>query len=241
VDHNFNQSNVSTSFNNIEFFQKQSSKQLINEQYNEMMEQYPEGLGRVLMLYISVKINGTPIQAFCDSGAQATIMSKTIARQCSIDHLIDTRFAGIAVGVGTGTILGRIHIVHLSLNNGQLNLPCSVTVMDDPPVNSQAKSMPFLLGLDMMKRHLCQLDFYSGCIRFYPSGHHHPTGTTTDIVEVPFLHEKDLDLEQGGTKNFDINKANEEFLNTTMSDDTNNHVDVDNDKKNKANDMDMTK
>jgi Aspartyl protease len=228
----------------IEYFQLQQSKQLINEQYNEMINQYPEGLGRVLMLYIPVMINGTPIQAFCDSGAQSTIMSKTIARQCSIDHLIDTRFAGVAVGVGTGTILGRIHIVQLSFNNNQLILPCSVTVMDDPPIGSQAKSMPFLLGLDMMKRHLCQLDFFNGCIRFYPNGRssslvtngqqqqQQETATSTaNIVEVPFLHEKDLSFEQGGTKDFDIQKANEEFLLHSTKDDNNNDDDDDNNTK----------
>jgi DNA damage-inducible protein 1 len=180
----------------LEYFQRKESQKLIDIQYQQMMEEYPESLGRVLMLYIEVKINDHSIQAFCDTGAQATIMSKKVARSCQIDHLIDTRFAGTAVGVGTGTILGRIHMVQLQINDSYF--PCSATVMDDPPANSLAKEMPFLLGLDMMKRHLCHIDLQSGSLKFRLS--------STQYMEAKFLHEKDLKEEQGGTMGYDPTK-----------------------------------
>jgi DNA damage-inducible protein 1 len=122
-----------------------------------------------------------------------TIMSKKVAQECGVDGLIDTRFSGIAAGVGTGKILGRIHIVQLQIGNSYF--PCSVSVMDDPAPG--AKEMPFLLGLDMMKRHLCLLDLQSGKLKFPIAG-----------IEAPFLHEKDLNQDQGGTQGFDAEKSN---------------------------------
>jgi len=76
------------------YFGEKIKKENVEAQYRQMMEEYPESLGRILMLYIDVEINSHHIQAFVDSGAQSTIMSSSCAEKCGLLHLLDTRFSG---------------------------------------------------------------------------------------------------------------------------------------------------
>ena len=65
------------------------------------------------------------------------------------------------------------------------------------------KNMDFLFGLDMLKRHRCNIDLSANALIFsLPGGKR---------LEAPFLHEKDLDENKGGTKNFDAEKSNQEL------------------------------
>ena len=168
-----------------------------------MMETYPEAMGRVLMLYIETTVNNIPMQAFVDSGAQSTIMSATAAKKCGLLHLLDTRFEGTAVVVGTGKILGRIHIAPISVNGHFF--PCTITVMDDGGkcLGDKNMNMEFLFGLDMLKRHRCKIDLERNVLAF--------TLESGKEMVTPFLHEKDLDETKGGTKGFDANQANVEL------------------------------
>lgn len=61
----------------------------------------------------------------------------------SLTKLLDTRFEGVACGVGTAKIIGRVHKVDMTL--GDLEIPCSFTVIE-------GRGNDLLVGLDMLRR-----------------------------------------------------------------------------------------
>lgn len=138
----------------------------------EALEHMPESFAQVVMLYVDVVVNGHPVKAFVDSGAQMTIMSAACADRCGLARLIDRRFQGMAVGVGSQRILGRVHMHAVEIAG--THLPTSFSILEKQP-------MDMLLGLDMLRRHQCCIDLRENVLRIGSSG-----------ATTPFLSEQDL-------------------------------------------------
>lgn len=128
----------------------------VAENFEAAYERNPESFGQVTMLFVDAKINNVSVTAFVDSGAQATILSVDAAKRCGIFGLLDTRFSGVARGVGTAKILGRVHLALLHVQ-GEV-LETTFTVMAD-------SSYDMLLGLDMLKRHQASIDLKQNVLR----------------------------------------------------------------------------
>lgn len=173
----------------------------IREQLENVIEYYPESFGVVYMLYIDTEINGTPVKVFVDSGAQSTIMSLKCAEKCNITRFIDKAFKGIAKGVGTSAIVGRIHQVSMKI--GKSFFPTSLTVIESSDID-------VLLGLDMLKRHQCVIDLKNNVLHI-----------GDEVVE--FLHEKDIPKHGIEYLNVDNSKSNTNELNIENSGSINNN------------------
>jgi DNA damage-inducible protein 1 len=160
------------------------------QQNMEMAVEYtPEAFARVTMLYIPMVVNGHSLAAFIDSGAQSTIMSKQCAERCGILRLMDVRFAGMAKGVGTAKILGRVHAVKVQI--GKSFFISSFTILDND-------SMDFLFGLDQLKKHQASIDLKDNVLRIGEEA-------------IQFMHEKDLPAH--AKDGFEDEKANNNTAN----------------------------
>lgn len=156
----------------------------VNSNMEAAIEYHPESFGQVTMLYINCKVNGHPVRAFIDSGAQTTIMSQACAERCGIMRLVDKRWAGYAKGVGIQKIIGRVHLGHIQIND--VFLQSSFSILED-------QVMDMLLGLDMLKRHQCMIDLKRNILVI---------GTTG--TETPFLTESELPKHIGNLDALDI-------------------------------------
>lgn len=72
-------------------------------------------------------------------------MTYDCAEKCGILRLLDKRYEGVAVGVGTGKICGKIHAVPVKL--GTQHLPCPFTILESSTGGPQV-----IIGLDTIRR-----------------------------------------------------------------------------------------
>ncbi|ETN69323.1 UBA/TS-N domain protein [Necator americanus] len=152
--------------------QEQIHLENINYSYAQALEHTPEAYIPVHMLYIKMEINGHPVKAFVDSGAQVSIMSEACARRCELSHLIDKRFTGTARGVGgLQKFVGKIHSCQVKVEDHYF--PCNFDVMSD-------REMDLLLGLNILKRHQCNINLKSNKLEM------------GDGTKTPFLSEAEI-------------------------------------------------
>ena len=95
-----------------------------------------------------------------------------MAESIGILKFLDKRYAGMAIGVGTSKILGRVHAANMEILGK--NFVCSFTVLEDNKVD-------LLFGLDNLKRHQCSIDLVQNML-------HMRNGD----ISVPFLSEGEI-------------------------------------------------
>ncbi|GFH13482.1 uncharacterized protein HaLaN_09375 [Haematococcus lacustris] len=106
-----------------------------------------------------------------------TIMTHDFAERCGLLRLMDTRFQGVARGVGSSKILGKVHQAQAKVGGHFLTV--AITILE------QKSGPPFILGLDQLKKHACCINLKTNKLQF-----------TAAEVEVPFLSEAEIPKEE---------------------------------------------
>ncbi|EGT55915.1 hypothetical protein CAEBREN_10151 [Caenorhabditis brenneri] len=173
------------------FLEAKKNKELINEQYLHSVTHHPEDMISVTMLYINLTINGVPVKAFIDSGAQKSIMSMACAERCGLNGLIDRRFASMARGVGgTEKIEGKIHLCDVKVEDAHFSCPFEVM---------NRREMDLLIGLNVLRKHACcinlknqRLEFGNGTSTPFLQSHE----IDTHLKEIMALPEEEMHMEE---------------------------------------------
>jgi hypothetical protein len=143
--------------NSIDFsdiIDSNSREQMINDNIQKAIEEIPESLTSVNMLYIPSIIKDKELKLFVDTGAQISVMPLEKAFELGIDNIIDYNYQGMVHGVGKQEIIGKIHYTEIQLNDFLLG--CSFTILPDHE--------DIILGLDMLLAHGITIDLKKRCL-----------------------------------------------------------------------------
>lgn len=112
-------------------------------------------------LQIPCEINGYIIPAIVDTGAQITVMSESCAQRCRVANMIDGRYCGQAVGMGSSDILGRIS--ELPMRVGPISYRNRVSILRESRVD-------LILGLDFLRRFKSEINLDDGILKMKVRG-----------------------------------------------------------------------
>jgi hypothetical protein len=114
----------------------------------------------LLQIPMSISLTGSgnlqAVRTYCDTGAQRTVMSWDCAQQVGLLQHLDRSYAGIATGVGSCRVLGRIPagIADLHLHGSLTVKSPAITIIE----STGTQGVELLLGLDILRDYDAVLD-----------------------------------------------------------------------------------
>ena len=112
-------------------------------------------------------VNGHPVKALLDSGAERSFMSRSCAERCGILKLTDTKCSANSVDVvATTKTFGRVHFCPVQIEDNILCTPLDILDME----------RDMLLGIDILERYHCTINLKNNTLLI---------GRTTTAVNSP--------------------------------------------------------
>jgi len=104
---------------------------------------------------ILAQINGLHIQIYIDSGAEMSIITRDVIKILDLEDIVDIEVNGNVSSIGNQPvpIFGKVHIVDVKIMDKKF--PFSLIVID----KKETRDMSLILGLDMLIKHKCSIDF----------------------------------------------------------------------------------
>jgi Aspartyl protease len=113
------------------------------------------------LVYVTCEINNRLVEMMVDTGAQTSVISDGLMRKLKLGKMLNTWYNGVASGVGTARILGRIERCPVQIGSVEFLLYfCVLETPDDL----------LLLGIDQMRRFKCQVDLEDNKLVFGGKG-----------------------------------------------------------------------
>jgi DNA damage-inducible protein 1 len=109
------------------------------------------------LVHVACEIGNVAVEMMVDTGAQSSVISKSLAQRLGLMRFLDSSRQGIASGVGTARILGRLPGIQVKL--GHVEFAMDFTVLD-------VEEQLLMLGIDQMKKYKCIVDLERKCIVF---------------------------------------------------------------------------
>ncbi len=155
-----------------------------------------QSLEGVTSSYLPVRINGCIRQALVDTGAQITIISKKLIQECGLLEICDTRVYGMAKGIGSATVFGRIHCLILEIYsyNRYLSIVTGATIIDYE-YDDDDDYYDLIIGLDFLKKFYAEIDYKNDIITLFLDNNHkmYNPHIASKKYSIPLILEEDLD------------------------------------------------
>lgn len=125
----------------------------------------PFGSRRSGLITIEAAVNGTPVTALLDSGAQYSVFDRDLAESLSLASALDP--PTVAYGVGGQPQFGRGARADVQVGDATLS-GLSAAVLELGPISEVAGlSVPLILGQDVLNRLVADIDFPERRVRLH--------------------------------------------------------------------------